>query len=291
MTPGIHLLHKPAGVTSFSLVRAAMQPQLKVCHGGALDPFASGLLLLLVGEATKLFDHLHDVPKVYEATIRWGVETDNADPLGRVTSEGDTSTLTPEQIETAMRSFIGWRDQIPPTTSNKRVAGERAYVKAHRGERFELPPTRVYLHEATWLDHSLPRTSRVRLITRGGYYIRSLARDLGRALGCGAHLAELRRSAIGPWEDPGPDRTTEVRGRDLLPWLESRELTDQEVGELRGGRPIQRGHVAAANWAPPRDFPPPAALIRAFHRDRLAFLLASSDSPHLTARTSLRGGI
>ncbi len=299
ITPGIHLLHKPPGVTSFSLVRAAMQPRLKVCHGGALDPFASGLLLLLVGEATKLFDHLHDVPKAYETMIRWGVETDNGDPLGRVMFEGDASTLSPDQIEAAMKPFIGWNDQIPPTTSNKRIAGERAYVKAHRGETFELPPTRVYLHEAAWLDHDLPRASRVRLVTRGGYYVRSLARDLGRALGCGAHLDALRRTTIGPWNDPGPDRSIEIRGRDLLPWLPSRELSDQEVGELRGNRPIMRaagpagaaGNVAPPTWSPTPGFPPSAPLIRAFHRDRLAFLLAPADAEKLIPKTALRGGI
>src|SRR4051812_42381593 len=99
MTPGIHLLHKPVGPTSFSLVRdlladaEARQPgkRVRICHGGTLDPFASGLLLVLVGPATRLFDHLHAVPKVYEGAVRWGVETDNGDPLGRTTFTGDAS--------------------------------------------------------------------------------------------------------------------------------------------------------------------------------------------------------
>src|SRR6185295_4688467 len=100
MTPGIHLIHKPPGPTSFSLVQAYLQSAQteasssgrrvpRICHGGTLDPFASGLLLILVEPATKLFDYLHDIPKVYEATIRWGIETDNGDPLGKTTFTGD----------------------------------------------------------------------------------------------------------------------------------------------------------------------------------------------------------
>ena len=108
MQAGIHLLHKPAGPTSFSLVQACLastgdrrgQRRVRLCHGGTLDPFAEGLLLILVGSATRLFDHLHAVPKVYEATVRWGVETDNGDPLGRPVFEGDPSGVA---------SMDGWK--------------------------------------------------------------------------------------------------------------------------------------------------------------------------------------
>jgi tRNA pseudouridine55 synthase len=281
MTPGIHLVHKPVGATSFSIVQAFLA-QAKaehphhpppVCHGGALDPFASGLLLILVGPATKLFEFLHDVPKVYDATIRWGIETDNGDPLGHPVMTGDPSELSVEQLDAALQTFVGWHDQIPPATSNKRIAGERAYAKAHRGEHFDLPPSRVYLHEATWLSHDLPNTSRVRLVARGGYYVRSLARDLGRSLGCGAHLNELRRTSIGPWLDPPPDSVAEITGHDLLPWLPLRNLTDQEMGALRQGRPVTTGELIAPSWQLPEQFPTPAPRIRAFHQNRLVFLL------------------
>jgi len=181
MIPGLYLLHKPIGPTSFSLVQACIEearqatPHKKprVCHGGTLDPFASGLLLMLVGSATRLFDHLHAIAKVYECMVRWGVETDNGDPLGRIVSEGDASNLSPAQLDDALASHVGWHDQIPPATSAKRIDGERAYLKAHRGETVVMPPTRVYLHEAQWLDHDLPRQSRLRIIVRGGYYTHS----------------------------------------------------------------------------------------------------------------------
>jgi tRNA pseudouridine55 synthase len=165
MTPGIHLLHKPVGPTSFSLVQAAMQAantgpgqkRVKVCHGGTLDPFAHGLLLMLVGSATRLFEHLHAIPKVYEATVRFGRETDNGDLHGRTVFEGDPSGLSPQQLDDALATFVGWHEQTPHATSAKRIGGERAYLKAHRGEAVEMPPSRVYLHDAKWLSHDLPR--------------------------------------------------------------------------------------------------------------------------------------
>ncbi len=298
MTPGIHLVHKPAGPTSFAIVQMflarakAEHPHHppRVCHGGALDPFASGLLLMLVGPATKLFDYLHDVPKVYEATIRWGIETDNGDPLGKAVMSGEASSLSTGQLDDALRFFVGWHDQIPPATSNKRVGGERAYAKAHRGEPVDLPPSRVYLHEATWLGHDLPNSSRIRLVTRGGYYVRSLARDLGRKLTCGAHLSELRRIAIGPWRDPPGEQIIEITGRDLLPWFPSRQLTDQEVGELRQGQSIACGAVSGPEWNLPEGFPAPASLVRAFHQDRFVFLL-SQDNETLSPGVALGRGL
>jgi tRNA pseudouridine55 synthase len=281
MSPGIHLVHKPVGPTSFAFMREQVGvsaktsgKQPKVCHGGALDPFASGLLLILVEPATRLFDYLHDTPKVYEATVRWGVETDNGDPTGRAVFQGrPTVPNTPERLEGVLRCFLGWREQVPPATSNKRVGGERAYVKAHRGEAVDLPPTRVYLHEAQWIRHDLPGESRLRVVVRGGYYVRALARDLGRFLGCGAHLGALHRSAIGPWNDPGPGGHAEVHGREILPWTATRILNDQEVGELRQERPIPIGELSPPDWPLPDGFVANELPIRGFHLGRFAFLL------------------
>jgi tRNA pseudouridine55 synthase len=298
MSPGIHLLHKPVGPTSFSLVKACMQqthadttrPTRSLCHGGTLDPFASGLLLILVAPATRLFDYLHAVPKVYEATVRWGVETDNGDPNGRVTHSGDPSAVGRPQLDDALATFIGWHDQIPPATSAKRIDGQRAYVRAHRGEDVVMPPSRVYLHEAVWLDHDLPLCSRLRIVVRGGYYIRALARDLGRLVGCGAHLTTLHRTSIGPWTDPGPERTVELHGRELLPWAASRILTDQDVGDLRQGRTIPAGELLPPDWPVPAGFPDPQPPVRGFHRGQLRFLLTPVDG-WLRLLSPLRGGL
>ena len=299
MNPGIHLMHKPVGPTSFSLVQATIeslkqapgQGKPRVCHGGTLDPFAHGLLLMLTGQATRLFDHLHTIPKTYDATVRWGMETDNGDLLGKPTFTGDASTVTPERLDDAIATFVGWQEQIPPATSAKRVGGERAYVKAHRGEVFEMPPSKVYLHEAKWLGHDLPNESRLRLVVRGGYFVRALSRDLGRMMGCGAHLTALHRTAIGPWVDPGPGEGVEIRGRELLPWAASRALSDQDLGDLRKGESIGRGTIMPPEWAVPAGFPDPVAPLRGFHLGKLAALLQFDDEGRLRMMTEFRGGV
>jgi tRNA pseudouridine55 synthase len=298
MTPGIYLVHKPVGPTSFSVVQTFIQSARAdrtrkppaVCHGGTLDPFASGLLLILVEPATRLFDYLHDIPKIYEATVRWGTETDNGDPHGRITSTADTSSLSPQQLDDALQTFVGWHEQIPHATSSKRIEGERAYLKAHRGETVVMPPTRVYLHEARWLSHDLPQQSRLQVTVRGGYYIRALARDLGRLLGCGAHLAELHRTTIGPWPDPEPGKTVELHGRDILPWAATRILTDMEVGDLRQKRDIPMGELIAPDWPMPAGFPNPNPPVRGFHLERFCFVLEPHED-QLRLRRPLRGGL
>jgi tRNA pseudouridine55 synthase len=298
MTPGIHLFHKPIGPTSFSVVQSCLNSRIakpqhrppRICHGGTLDPFASGLLLILVEPATKLFDHLHAIPKTYDATVRWGIETDNGDLHGKITSTGDASALTPKQLDEALATFIGWHDQIPHATSAKRIDGERAYLKAHRGETVIMPPSRVYLHEAIWLSHDLPRQSRLRMTVRGGYYVRALARDLGRLVGCGAHLTQLHRSSIGPWLDPGERNTTEIHGRDLLPWATTRILTDSEVGDLRQDRMIPTGELFPPDWPLPLGFPEANAPIRGFHLGRFCLLLTPHEG-QLRALAALRGGL
>ncbi len=296
MTPGIHLFHTPIGPTSFSLVRECMESlrqegrgRVAVCHGGTLDPFASGLLLMLVEPATKLFDYLHDIPKVYEATIRWGIETDNGDLLGKTIFESDAAGLTEARLEEALGDFIGWREQVPPATSARRIDGERAYLKAHRGEAVEMPAGRAYLHEARWIGHDLPLRSRLRVVVRGGYYVRALARDLGRRMGCGGHLTELWRAAIGPWADPGEGRGAEVHGREIMPWLGRRELTDEEVGKLRGGEAIAGGGLLEGDWKLPEGFPEGGAFVRGFHRGKMVFLLRMGEG--LGVEREMRRGV
>jgi tRNA pseudouridine55 synthase len=280
MTPGIYLAHKPRGATSFELVREFMEEvrragirrdKLPVCHGGVLDPFAEGLVLLLAGQATRLMDLLHPVPKTYVAEIAWGAETDNGDPLGQVVARGDASALTAARLEALLPEFLGFRDQVPPSTSNKRIGGERAYVRAHRGEVFELPPSRVYLHEARFIAHDLPRYSTLQIVCGGGYYVRSLARDLGRATGARAHLSSLVRTAIGPWADC-KERVV-VRGAALFPWCPSREVSAAELAALRLGEGIPLGEVRPPEWRLPEGFPDPRAPVRALHRGALHAML------------------
>lgn len=299
MKPGIYLTHKPVGVTSFSLVRGFMaeveaagltRKALPVCHGGTLDPFAEGLLLLLAGPATHLMEPLHAAPKTYEAEVVWGLETDTGDGGGQGVHTGDATRLTAPALDAALEAFLGWREQVPPATSAKKVDGEPAYKKAHRGEAVHLPPSRVFLHEARWLSHALPQHSLLRLTCRGGYYVRSLARDLGRALGCGAHLSRLRRTGQGPWEDPGPSGRVGLHGPEALPWCASRPIAGDEVNDVKHGRTLPLAGVRPPLWPLPEGFPAAGLPVLAVQRGRLVALLEEHDGA-LRTRTPLWPGL
>jgi tRNA pseudouridine55 synthase len=281
---GVVLMNKPVGATSFEVMQAVAEGlktipgrRWKVCHGGALDPFACGLLPILVGPATKLFERLHELPKTYEATVAWGRETDTGDAAGQTVSTGDPTPLTPPQLADALSPFLGWHNQVPPPTSNKRVRGERAYVLAHRGESFELPASRVYLHEAEWTRHALPQSSELRLTCRGGYYVRALVRDIGRTLGTFAHLTALRRTAVGPFEVPlaGPAQRT---GLQVVPWFETVEVDDDTWGRLKAGQRTDAFLIDSTprqpQWPWPPLFPrPERRMVAGIHRGRVAALM------------------
>lgn len=297
MEPGLYLVHKPVGSTSFQLVRTFMNElreagmgKVPVGHGGTLDPFAEGLLLILVGQATRLMDLMHPLPKTYRAEIAWGVETDTCDLQGLPVGEARDFSVDFAALDAALAPFLGWTEQVPPATSAKKIGGEAAYRKAHRGEQVVLPPSRVYLHSAAWIRHQPPDRSWLELTCRGGFYVRSLARDLGRALGCGAHLTRLRRTAIGPWEDPGPGLREHLSGPALLPWCPARCLTEEESTRLSHGRAIEIGRIDAPLWDLPEGFPDPSAPVRALHADRLVALLKEHEG-ELRTFANLRGGI
>ena len=297
LLPGIYLTHKPIGLSSFDVVRSFKrvavetgQKKWTIGHGGTLDPFAKGLLLILSGQATRLMELIHPLPKVYEADIEWGAETDTGDHLGRFVSECDACSVTEESLNTVINRFLGWSEQIPPATSAKKIGGEAAYKKAHRGETVTLPPSRVYLHDAAWMSHDLPRRSRLRITCRGGYYVRSLARDMGRALGCGAHLSGLLRTAIGPWRDPGENNQLLVTGSDVLPWCRKRLLNKAEADHLAHGRPIEIGEITNGSYSLPDKFPDPCPPVAAIFESKLAALLKEREMALCTI-ANLRGGI
>jgi tRNA pseudouridine55 synthase len=164
-------------------------------HGGTLDPLATGLLVLLVGEATRETERLHTAPKVYDALVRFGSETATDDREGQA-----TRTAAPPQdagtVEAALAAFRGAIQQVPPAYAAVKVGGRTAYSRARRGEAVELAAREVQVHrlEMTTWD---PPDARLLIVCGSGTYVRSIARDLGRALGSAAHLAALRRLAIG----------------------------------------------------------------------------------------------
>ncbi|NIP58321.1 MAG: tRNA pseudouridine(55) synthase TruB, partial [Gemmatimonadetes bacterium] len=196
---GVLPVDKPVGPTSHDVVARARRAldTGRIGHTGTLDPFASGLLLLCVGPATRLSEYLTALEKSYVAVARLGVGTDTLDPEGAVVERSDSwSELDRARIEEASASFLGRREQVPPQFSAKKVGGEAMYARARRGERVELSPIPVEIHELELLGVDLPDV-RLRIRCSSGTYVRALARDLGAALGEPAHLAELRRTAVG----------------------------------------------------------------------------------------------
>lgn len=193
---------KPEGPTSHDVVAQARRAlgTRKIGHTGTLDPFASGLLILCVGRATRLAEYLTGLPKSYVAEARLGVETDTLDREGRVVAETDGwERLTREEIESAATTLVGEIEQVPPQFSAKKVGGEAMHRRARRGETVELAPAPVTIYDLEVDEVDLPRvTFRVRCSS--GTYVRALARDLGAGLGVGAHLTALRRTAVGGLE-------------------------------------------------------------------------------------------
>ena len=202
---GVLPLDKPEGPTSHDMVARARKAlgERRVGHTGTLDPFASGLLLLCVGKATRLAQFLTGLDKGYEAVARLGVRTDSEDRDGTVVSETDDWTgLDARAVDEALAPFRGEIRQVPPQFSAKKVGGEAMHRKARRGEHVPLEPRAVHIHELELLDVTLPHV-RFRVRCSSGTYVRSLARDLGEALGVGAHLTHLRRTSVGGFDVDG----------------------------------------------------------------------------------------
>ena len=197
---GILLIDKPQDWTSHDVVNCVRRRFNldKTGHCGTLDPFATGLLVLLLGKATKLQDQLMGQDKTYAGTIRFGIETDSEDRTGNIIANADTGALSEEGIRTAALQFIGAQTQIPPMVSALKVGGKPLYKLARQGKTIERAPRQIHIHSFDLQDIRLD-CAEADFVVRcsKGTYIRTLAADLGRALGCGAHLQELRRLQSG----------------------------------------------------------------------------------------------
>lgn len=197
---GILPVDKPVGPTSHDAV-AATRRGLRtraVGHTGTLDPFASGLLLVCVGPATRLAEYFAPLPKTYVATMRLGEATNTDDHTGEVVSSSDAwRSLSADAIEAALAEQVGEIQQVPPAFSAKKVDGQRMYDVARRGGEVDLPPVPVTIYAIRVISIHLPDVV-FEVECGNGTYIRAIARDVGSALGVGGHLRELRRTRIGP---------------------------------------------------------------------------------------------
>ncbi|MEX0877616.1 MAG: tRNA pseudouridine(55) synthase TruB, partial [Candidatus Spechtbacterales bacterium] len=203
------LINKPPGPTSHDIVDEVRKITgiKKVGHAGTLDPFAEGLLIVLVGrEETKKQAEFMALNKVYEAMLTLGAETDTFDITGKIQEtrykiQTNSKLQIPniEDIKETLKNFEGEQDQMPPIYSAKKIKGKKAYELARKGEVPELKPKRVKIYEIKILNYNYPEL-KIKTKVSSGTYIRALARDIGRELGVGAYVSELRRTEIGKYK-------------------------------------------------------------------------------------------
>jgi len=204
VTDGIVLIDKPAGMSSFGVVARVRRvlseragKKVKVGHTGTLDPFATGLMILCVGKACRSASDYMKLDKVYETTIRLGQTSSTGDPEGELTNVSDKRP-TRQQIEKALEKFTGKITQIPPIYSAIKVGGQRAYHLARQGKDVEIPARTVTIYSIDLVDYAYPEL-KIRTYVSSGTYIRTLAQDIGEALGTGAYCCQLRRVSIVDW--------------------------------------------------------------------------------------------
>lgn len=203
MIDGILLINKQAGITSYDVIRKlkrVLPKGQKIGHAGTLDPFATGLLVCCFGRATKIAGNMLSADKGYEATLRFGEETDSGDLTGNVVSRADTDFqgVEADRFEAALAMFRGEISQIPPMYSALKKDGRPLYKYAREGVEIERPPREVVIHQLETRAFNGQQAT-VYVHCSKGTYIRTLAQDIGRALGCGAHLVALRRTSVGPF--------------------------------------------------------------------------------------------
>lgn len=270
---GVLIIDKPAGVTSHDVVARTRHilHERRIGHTGTLDPFATGVLVILVGKATRLAQFLNEVDKEYEAIIRLGYSTDTGDRTG-TPIPGPSSQpreWTEEEIEAALKTFRGEIDQVPPMYSAKKVQGKKLYELARRGETVERKPVHVCIYEfeairpeGQLIKDNLDGTFdfHARVSCSSGTYVRTLAEDFGKRLYVGAHLAELRRTRVADFpitqaitldqlklhlveESLGTVMLPPNAALSRLPFV---HLSDEDVRRANNGREVT---VAGYDWA------------------------------------------
>jgi tRNA pseudouridine55 synthase len=248
---GVIVIDKPEGWTSHDVVAKArgIVKTKRVGHLGTLDPIATGVLPLVIERATRLAQFYTRSDKVYEGVVRFGWSTDSYDRAGAATSEKTEVSLDAEEVERLLERFRGEFLQTPPPVSAKKVDGKRAYELARKSLPVELAPVSVQVSSLTLLEVNGPDV-RLRVHCSGGTYVRSIAHDMGRALGCGAHLLDLRRTASGEFEIgqaltipqlqalAAEDRLAEatVPAAKMLPEFPCVLVDDPTVAQIRNGR-------------------------------------------------------
>ncbi len=247
------IVDKPSGMTSTAVVNTVkrLTDAAKAGHGGTLDPLATGILPVAFGEATKTMQYVVDGLKTYRFTLRWGSETDTDDADGTVVQTNDAR---PDEaaVRAVLPDFTGEIEQVPPRYSAIKVDGQRAYDRARDGEDFELEPRQVWIESLDLVDMPDPDHAVFEVSCGAGTYMRSLARDIARAVGAAGHIADLRRTRVGPFTEENAISLDELRSfghsaavlEHLLPVetalddIPALALTDSEASRLRNGQTV-----------------------------------------------------
>jgi tRNA pseudouridine55 synthase len=259
---GLLNLDKPGGMTSREVVDLVARPlrRVKVGHAGTLDPLATGVLVVCVGGATRLIEYVQRMPKTYRAVIRLGARSDTLDADGTVVEVADPPVPTADRVRAALAGQVGTIAQVPPQFSALKVAGRRAYDEARAGREVELAAREVTIGRIELLGFAWPRLE-VEVECGGGTYIRSIARDVGEALGCGGLIEVLVRTRIGPFRveeaiDPRGLTPEAIPGL-LRPAVEAvaalprLRLSAEQVGRVARGQALEAARLP--DPAPPGE--------------------------------------
>lgn len=242
---GILLIDKPAGITSHGVISRLRKVfgTRRIGHAGTLDPLATGLLVVAVGPATRFLQYLDLEPKTYEAEITFGIATNTFDSEGEETESKPIPNDLWDLIQQNLHTFIGKIEQFPPTYSAVKHLGKPLYAYARKGEEVEVKARSVFISQFS-LDSLDGPTGRFTVVCSGGTYVRSLAHDLGQAVGCGAHISALRRTSAGQFLAADATSLEETSPSDLIPvkevlsHLPQIHLNPNQVDCIRHGRPI-----------------------------------------------------
>ncbi len=226
---GVLLVDKPKGLTSHDVVYRLRRKlsMKKIGHAGTLDPMATGLLVMLIGKATRISQYLMSVDKAYEGEATLGVVTDSQDAEGEVLTTMPVPALTEAQVRETMKGFLGDQYQTPPMHSAIKIDGVPLYKMARKGEEVEREPRFIRVMSFELLTFDLPKLT-FRLLCTKGTYVRTIAHDLGQKLGCGAHLSALRRTGSGKF-DIAQCLTLEAIEAMSLPEIEKRLIPIYEA--------------------------------------------------------------
>jgi tRNA pseudouridine55 synthase len=287
---GVLPIDKPVGPSSHDIVAVARRAlrTRRIGHTGTLDPFASGLLLLCVGQATRIAEYLSGTSKRYTATVRLGVTTDTDDHTGSSILAADTTHITTEDVQAALATLQRSRLQQPPVYSAKQRGGERAYSAARQGRVLDVAAVPITIHrlELTRFDNPFVELD---VTVSAGTYIRALARDLGVALGTGAHLTVLRRTAVGAHRvedavslddlgDAAAVMAALIAPLDAISHLPRIELSDIDLVHIRHGRAIHPQAAGPAHAGAPATAAVPQDTVALAHDGVLVAIAGIDDA-------------